>query len=294
MIGKQVLPRGNTAVLLLALLFGVLSAVLIYVYLNATGGDKGAGPASAAMRTVVVAKENIAVGAEITDTMLELREVPVALVVPDAFSNVEGVAGRVALYPIAAGEQVLRRNFAAGVIEDPALAEVVPRDQRGVSIRVAEVTASGGLIRPGDRVDVLLAFQDASAITLLQDVEVLAIAQNVAPKVAPAEEGESGQERQVLGEGSAEADASSATLAVTPQQAQVLVASEEFSQGGEVKLSDALKATLSLPEDEDSVSCQGSIRLVLRPQAQTGPTTVTPKGVCAAIFLSVWEGSGLE
>lgn len=253
--------RSNKAVLLVALFLGLVSAVLVYVYLSQGGGD---GEASAAVtKPVVVATADMSARTRITAEMVEVRSLAESAVHPDAFSSTEQLVGMVTRLPIAAEEQILSSKVAATATEVPwagdgelPLSYVVPPDQRAVSVQVSEVTGAGGLILPGDFVDVIGVFDvtfygikeddptsseefdNYVAVTVLQNVQVLAVAQEVAvalPEGTDSEDTTSGESQPVLpNPADPNPDATNVTLAVTPQDAQKLALAEEM---GVLKLS---------------------------------------------------------
>ena len=223
---------GGKAVLLLALFLGLISAVLVYVYLSQAGGEKTA--ASGDTKQVLVAKEDIPVATRITDSMVELKAIPVDAVHPDSFSSTEGVVGNMARYPIAAGEQVLRDRVAASSVtlregEKLPLPYIVPEGKRAVSVSTSALIGAGGLMRPGDYVDVILTAKlssgDQIGRIILQNLEVLALDQEM-EKVAPKVEG--GTEAQtVAAEGETKPEAVTVTLAVAPVEGEVLITAEQ-------------------------------------------------------------------
>jgi len=222
---------GGKAVLLLALFLGLISAVLVYVYLSQAGGEKTA--ASGDTKQVLVAREDIPVATRITDSMVELKAIPVEAVHPDSFSSTEGVVGNMARYPIAAGEQVLSDRVAASSVtlregEKLPLPYIVPEGKRAVSVSTSALIGAGGLMRPGDYVDVILTLNlgdDQIGRIILQNLEVLALDQKV-EKVAPKfEEGQ--EERTPTGEGETKPEAVTVTLAVAPVEGEVLTVAEE-------------------------------------------------------------------
>ena len=222
---------GGKAVLLLALFLGLVSAVLVYVYLSQAGGEKTA--ASGDTKQVLVAREDIPVATRITDSMVELKAIPVEAVHPDSFSSTEGVVGNMARYPIAAGEQVLSDRVAASSVtlregEKLPLPYIVPEGKRAVSVSTSALIGAGGLMRPGDYVDVILTLNlgdDQIGRIILQNLEVLALDQQV-EKVAPKfEEGQ--EERTPTGEGETKPEAVTVTLAVAPVEGEVLTVAEE-------------------------------------------------------------------
>jgi len=222
---------GGKAVLLLALFLGLISAVLVYVYLSQAGGEKTA--ASGDTKQVLVAREDIPVATRITDSMVELKAIPVEAVHPDSFSSTEGVVGNMARYPITAGEQVLSDRVAASSVtlregEKLPLPYIVPEGKRAVSVSTSALIGAGGLMRPGDYVDVILTLNlgdDQIGRIILQNLEVLALDQQV-EKVAPKfEEGQ--EERTPTGEGETKPEAVTVTLAVAPVEGEVLTVAEE-------------------------------------------------------------------
>jgi len=239
--------RSGKVVLLLALFLGLISAVLVYVYLSQAGDDETA--ASDTTKSVVVAKEDISVATRITDSMVELKAISADAVHPDSFSSTEAVVGNLARYPIAAGEQILSGRVAASSATLPEgdelpLTYIVPDGKRAVSVEVSDLIGAGGLVRPGDYVDVILTAKLASGDQIgriiLQDVEVLALDQQVekvAPKFEDSEEGEEG-ERISTGEGKIEPEAVTVTLAVAPVEGEVLVVADKCAgnYGGRLAL----------------------------------------------------------
>jgi len=234
--------RSGKAVLLLALFLGLVSAVLVYVYLSQAGGEETA--ASETTKPVVVATEDIPVVTRITESMVEVREISADAVHPDSFSSTEGVIDNLARYPITAGEQILSDRVAPSSLtlpegEELPLPYIVPEGKRAVSVGIDDLIGVGGLLRPGDYVDVILTVKLASdqiSRIILQDLEVLALDQQI-EKVAPKLE-DGGEERVSTGEGETDPEAVTVTLAVTPVEGEVLVTAEECADnfGGRLAL----------------------------------------------------------
>ncbi|UCH86553.1 MAG: Flp pilus assembly protein CpaB [Dehalococcoidia bacterium] len=241
--------RSGKAILLLALFLGLVSAVLVYVYLSQAGDEETA--ASDTTKSVVVATEDINVATRITDSMVRLKEISADAVHPDAFTSTEGVVGNLARYPITAGEQILSDRVAASSAsvpegEDLPLPYIVPDGKRAVSVIMSDLIGAGGLLRPGDYVDVILtvklASQDQIGRIILQDVELLALDQQV-EKVAPKfEEGEEGEEERIsTGEGETDPEAVTVTLAVAPVEGEVLAVADKCADNFQGRLALALR-----------------------------------------------------
>jgi len=236
----------GSALMLLAVVLGTASAGAAYIWIDSQEDDASAQAASlmsdAQTEGIVLVREGIPAGTEITSGMLELKDVHPTSVLPGAIRDLDGVVGRVARYPLVEGEQILPSRL---VGDDSAtgtgLAFAVPAGMRGLSVPVTEVSGAGGLIVPGDRVDVLVSTEygnlfgpfelqasdgeeddDAEShptvITVLQDVLVLAVAQQTTPPLDGARD-----PATLRTEGAeAQPEARSVTLAVDPLQAQSL------------------------------------------------------------------------
>jgi len=237
------MPRGSRGLLILALITGLVAAILVFVALNQGGGSDNAKTESAVTTSaVVVAKSDIAAGTEITAGMVEVIEVPDSLLVGDAFTSTQLVVGEAARYPIAAGEQVTRARVGANA-EGDGLAFVVPAGMRAIAVSVDEITGVGGLILPGDRADVIAVISEQAGadnpdrvVTVLQDVEVLAVAQS-AQEPVPAADEEAGAQAETDGASTTsgqlpenaepQPSARTVTLALTPEQVQLLALVQE-------------------------------------------------------------------
>jgi pilus assembly protein CpaB len=128
---------------------------------------------------------------------------------------VEQLAGAIARVPIASGEP-LRESKLIKAKGSGYMAAILPAGMRAVSTEISPETGAGGFILPNDRVDVIVSRRDKDAErltgiesmiaeTLLSDLRVLAIDQNVEEK--------NGQ-RVVVGK--------TATLELTSRQAETL------------------------------------------------------------------------
>jgi pilus assembly protein CpaB len=203
---------------------------------------------------VVVAATDIPARTALTADMVVLRQVPVDNRIAGAYTDLgQVVNSTVTRFPIAANEQVLPSKVVsltgAGAQVSDSLSFVIPQGLRGISITVSEVISAGGLVLPGDYIDIIGVFdvefgrgsdaekEDAYfAKIILQNVEVLAVAQsivNTAPNIASSEEeaaaadgaATSGQRDRVT-EAEPNPGAATVTLAVTQTQAQLLFLAE--------------------------------------------------------------------
>ena len=167
-------------------------------------------------KPVVTAISNAPRGVLLTEEMVTVEPWPEDHVPTNAIGSVDDVVDRVVLVPIVQGEPILN-NKLAGKDAGRGLAAMIPKGMRAFTIRTPHESAGvGGFILPGNHVDVLLTTNGSglndttgggASTTLLQNVEVLAVAQRLdAPdenKVDPKE-------------------VTSVTLLVTPDQAAKL------------------------------------------------------------------------
>ncbi|HZQ34966.1 MAG TPA: Flp pilus assembly protein CpaB [Dehalococcoidia bacterium] len=223
-------------VLLISLVFGLLSAFLVWRLLSSAGS----GSTSGTMVPVVVARQNIPARTVVTDGMISVKQVPSSLRLATAFTDTKALVGKATKDAIGAGEQVL----AARVANDPrelGFTGTVPPGLRAASIQVTEVSSVGGLVQPGDLVDVIGVFQvndngatgsplgknDSGktqhmiAATILQSATVLAIAQS-------SQNGATQPASGKVSAGKAQADAKTVTLAVSPQDAERLALADSI------------------------------------------------------------------
>lgn len=169
-----------------AVVFGLLAVFIAQVWLNnqASLRAKNVEPAKAiASQTVVVAKQPLRFGTELTATMLQEVPWPSDALPNGAFAKIHDImAGgrRVVLSAIEANEPVLSLKI-TGPGQRATLSALVKPGMKAVTIRVNDVEGVGGFVLPGDRVDVVLTRQTdkekASTEVVLQNVRVLAIDQ---------------------------------------------------------------------------------------------------------------------
>lgn len=129
---------------------------------------------------VLVATTEIQAGVELTDQNVQFVEMSVESVPDDAVTSREQYAERSLLYPVTADDII--RMSKLGNKGEFTQSTQIPEGMRVISISVNDTHTLSGLLRPGDRVDLLVTFQARSARgnmttktkTLLEYVEVFA------------------------------------------------------------------------------------------------------------------------
>jgi pilus assembly protein CpaB len=170
-----------------AVVFGLLAVFIAQSWLNsqaALQAKNQQGPSAAPSQTIVVAKEPLRYGTELTAAML--KEVAWAgdAVPAGAFHKVaDALKGgrRIVLAAIEANEPVLALKI-TGPGQRATLSALVRDGMKAVTIRVNDVEGVGGFVLPGDHVDVVLTRnKSGSAPTseiVLQNARVLAVDQS--------------------------------------------------------------------------------------------------------------------
>jgi pilus assembly protein CpaB len=166
---------------------------------------------------------------------------------PDALEKLKGSVARVPLY---AGEP-LRRTKLIGDGQS-FMSSILPSGMRAIATQISADTSAGGFILPNDFVDVIMTrrSQQGSAggdgfitETILKNIRVLAIDQTI-------QEDEEGK-RVKVGE--------TATLELTPQQAEIITVAQQMAD----RLTLALRSitdTQEKPEDEADYLVSGNGR----------------------------------
>jgi pilus assembly protein CpaB len=204
---------------------GILALVAVgglTYYLRTTQNPSASAGSNIELGNVVVATADLPFGTHVSRDQLSVVAWPASSMPVDAFHSVEEVfAGsqgfdRIVLKPIDKGEALLKSRI-SGFGAKATLSRQVPIGMRAVSIRVDDVSGVAGFILPGDRVDVMLTRRleattpDSSLVTdvILQNILVLGIDQL----------SDQDREKPVV--------ARTATVAVTPEQAQKLALAQQ-------------------------------------------------------------------
>jgi pilus assembly protein CpaB len=198
----------------------VLGLLAVMVMNRRIAGSKVAIPTV----EVLVAKVNLARGIELTPDMVELKQVALELVGAGSLKKTEDAIERAVLAPIAKGEIVLENRL--GPKGANGLAVQITEGMRAFTIETPKLsTGVGGMIQPGNHVDVILTITDTSrtensdftgggsSTVLLQNIEVLAVDRQTDTPDASGKSAKSTKDSK---------DTKSVTLLVTPEQSAQL------------------------------------------------------------------------
>ena len=186
--------------ILLALMLAGVAAGGVWLYINnveqaaaQTAAQAAQQARTAAVTTtrskVVVAKQTIAAQTALTNDNIELRDVNSDALQPNAVTALNDALGKALSLPVAANQQILNQYLTSADTPDvKKLADLVPAGKRAMSVTFTELNSAGGLVAPGDYVDVIGVFNKNTlgkdqSMLLMQDILVLAVAQTL-PTVA--------------------------------------------------------------------------------------------------------------
>ena len=193
---------------------------------------------------VLVAAQDIPIGSSLDAGMLEWRDWPESGLSkrfidkgenPAAMDEVVDAIARASFFE---GEPIIEGKLIRP--ESGFLSAILPAGKRAVATNIAADTSAGGFILPNDRVDVIMTRRKDDPApgtpedvteTVLNNVRVLAIDQTI--------EDQNG-EQVVVGQ--------TATLELTPDQAQILTVAQQLSE----RLTLALRSIADSAELEDS------------------------------------------
>ncbi|MDD5431563.1 MAG: Flp pilus assembly protein CpaB [Candidatus Omnitrophica bacterium] len=246
--------------MIIAAVAGLVAVYLINIYIQQTADEtrKREQERRKELATVVIAKQDIASGTAIKDTMVKEEIISKSLIQPRAASSLDRVVDRITIAPISKGEQVLLNKVTLSG-EAVSLSTKIPRGKRAITIPVDNISSVGGMIRPGDHVDVVSMIpipgigQDGkpsnqmNTTPLFQDVLVLAVGQEYA--AVPG--GQKGEKRQTP----------IITLALAPQEANLIAFIQE----------------------------QGRIRLILRSPGDSGSERIAPANWESVLRMTIPE-----
>lgn len=263
------MKAARLVVLMVAVAAGGVAALL-----SGRGGEEPPPPQPAAAVPIdtveiLVAKVDIPLGHSVSSQEMGWQIWPTQAASPvfvrksDKPSAIEELTGAIARAPFVAGEP-LRENKLIKANGSGYMAAVLDKGMRAISTEISPETGAGGFILPNDRVDVILSRRDREAEkssgteshtsdTILSNIRVLAIDQTL---------GEKDGQKVVIGK--------TATLELSPRQAETLALSRQLGTLSLALRSLADAGDTTLPNDDDRNGKKAGISMV-----RFGVTTVT-------------------
>ena len=255
---------GGRGAVFAALALGALTSYLTWRYVDQTtqAGQK------VEMAPVVVANASIPARTIITPDLVRVQALPVQAVHPQATHSLEEVVGKVVRTELAADEPVLSSKLFLQRAES-GLAFMVPDGMRAVSVAFTEVIGTGGMISPGDHVDVIGVFETHGPV--------------VGPQPVPGQGG-SGQPAPVsIDRGAADSNQQTSVATMVLQGVQVLAVAQRL-EGEDVKPKDQ---GLTMPGANSQTPQQQMTQRAEptpQPQAKTATLAVAPEDALKVVL----------
>jgi pilus assembly protein CpaB len=191
---------------------------------------------------IFVAMSDVPMGDPITPQVVKLEEWPKDKVPPGALTKMEDLEGRRPKSRIPAGVPILDSYLLSKGASDQGATGLIPKGYRVVSVKVDQVSGGASLIRPADRVDVLVHLEkngdkgipQTSTRTVLQDIKVFAVNDVYAMESADKSD--------------ANIAAKTISLLVTPDQAEKVTLATEL---GKIRL------VMRSADDDDQTTVAG-------------------------------------
>jgi len=216
-------------IILFALAAGGLAA---WIATSSKSGDvrttAADAPPPVAVTEILVAAANIPQGQALSESNIRWQPWPKEALNPGYVSRTakpdaaRTFAGAIARSHFVAGEPIREEKVSQGT--SSFLASILTPGMRAVAIRISVESTAGGFILPNDRVDVVHTVArpkegqtDNLSHTLLTNIRVLAVDQKVEQRVDP-ESAEAKGETTAMGK--------TATLELSPEQAEVIAAGQ--------------------------------------------------------------------
>ena len=195
-----------------AVLAALLAAFANYAYLNSVQ-DRAYEDAEL-LKVFKVAKDipKALPGEQaLTDEYIVSDDIPREFRPATAVTDITTIRGRVALNDLSVGQVVVENMFVDPIVAQVTFSRRIPAGRVAVSVEVSHLAGVGGLLVPGDKVNILADGPDGKH-HLFQNVDILAIGTTPAPQP--------GETQAVLNPGS-----NTITFAVPPlAAAKILVA----------------------------------------------------------------------
>jgi len=158
------LKRSNRLIILIGILLAVVAFVGVLILGSGGGGTGGGGATPPPTVKVVTSKVDIALGTVVSADMLSTKDENSDLVPVNAVTEPKSIVGVPVRQTVYAGQVMQTSMFsAAGVSSSVEILKNLEPGFRAMAVQVDQVTGVGTIIQPGDRVDVVIAFEDTDA-----------------------------------------------------------------------------------------------------------------------------------
>jgi len=238
--------RRYTMVFYAAIATAVVATFGVYRYLQQAKQSS-----EVPMRGVVIASQDMSEGEKLDRLSLSLAQWPAGTAPDSAFTSIDSAVGRVVRVPVFKGEPIVPGRLApAGT--GPGLEVKIEPGKRAMALKINDVAGLSGLIQPNSRVDVLVTLQANQQQNIKEQAKLFMNNMRVLSVGTQVERGDDGKPIQ----------ATTATLEVTPEQAEQLAVA--VNQG-------TIQLVLRGYGDPDSVTTPGATSTDVLAQLRSRP-----------------------
>lgn len=206
---------------------------------------------------VVVASRDIAEGEKLERVALSVAQWPAGTAPDSAFTTIDSAVGRVARVAVFKGEPIVSGRLAPPGT-GPGLEVKITPGKRAMAVKINDVAGLSGLIQPNSRVDVLVTLKANERENLREVAKLFMGNMRVLSVGTQVERGDDGKP----------IEATTATLEVTPQQAEQLAVA--MNQG-------TIQLVLRGYGDPDSVQTPGATATDVLAQLRTRSAAPAPQ-----------------
>jgi pilus assembly protein CpaB len=233
----------NTKALVIAIGAALLGLMFLLMYKKRFEEEASGGQAI----PVLIAVQDVPLGTALTENMLGVRRIPQAYL-EDRFirySDLRRILGVRVSMGLKANQSIMWTDLATASDARRDLSSLVSPGMRAITVRVDVSNSFGGLLRPGDRVDVIGTLSrtggetDRVTIPLLQNVLVLAAGRDTGGEAQRTVNGTASQ--------APSGEISQITLSVSMEEAQLITYAGD--RGGAGGRHTGLQLVLRNPED---------------------------------------------
>lgn len=222
------MKRKGVIWLAVGLVLAVMVGLATFRILTQVTTERETGTAVTTTTSVVVALVDMQPRTILTDTALALRQVPLEVVPVGAVTNLDEARGKLTLDAVSAGEILLSRRLADPSNTSQNIAFTMPEDKVAIALPGGDRLTKAGVLKEGDKVDLLFSLSAASSssgkadsLVTLSAIQNLAITAIILPNVLAEASGSTLGRAPMAGMATADIDPV-LLVAVDPQDALVL------------------------------------------------------------------------
>ncbi|WP_337017759.1 Flp pilus assembly protein CpaB [Oceanobacillus massiliensis] len=170
-------------VLLLAVLSGIMTTVLFYIFINNTAATDASEQQPAEMTSVIVAAEDIPEFQQVQADQVTIKEIPAEQLHPEMVQDMNAAINQYTTADIKQGEIFMNHRIQTKEEEKSVVSKKINEGYRAVSAEVSYVNGVSNLIQPEDYVDVAVTSAETlKTKIILEKIRVLAVGERMTEK----------------------------------------------------------------------------------------------------------------